>query len=176
MALVRVGHVGRSHGVGGELALDGCSLTVAELRATRRFVWSGRRGATRPVTLAAVRPVHARLLVRFDGVADRDAAVGLAGGVLWAEETDLPDPGPGTVYTFQLLGLAVELPDGRALGTLEDVLATGAHPVYVVRAPATADGPGREILVPAPPEFVKRVDLEAGTIVVDPPAGFDEVG
>ena len=50
--------------------------------------------------------------------------------------------------------------DGRVLGTLEDVMETGANDVYVV------NGGGREILLPAIRECILKVDLEAGEMLV----------
>jgi 16S rRNA processing protein RimM len=176
MTAVLVGRIGRAHGVRGEVALDGCHLTPSELHATRRFTWSKRGGISRSLVLEAVRPIHARMLARFEGIHDRDAAAALGGGLLFAEAAALPDPGPGVVYTFQLVGFAVVAEDGRSIGTLESVIATGAHPVYVVRGPAIGGGPGPEWMIPAHPEFLKRVDVDARTIVMSPPAGFDRLG
>ena len=87
---------------------------------------------------------------------------------LLVERERLPDPGPGVAYTFQLIGLSVRTADGRVLGTLEDVIATGANPVYVVRGE-------REWLVPASPGVVQHVDMEARTIIVVLPAGLEDL-
>jgi len=168
VTLVRVGRIGRTHGLHGELVLDGSALGPAELLGIRSFVWRGRRGETQTLTLAAARAAEPRLLVRFAGYEDRDRAAALGRGELCAEHERLPDPGPGVAYTFQLLGLRVETEEGRLLGTLEDIIQTGAHPVYVVRGE-------RELLVPAAPEVLKRVDLEAGVITVAPPAGLEDL-
>lgn len=188
MTLVRVGRVGRAHGVRGEVTIEDCHLTPVELHAAKRFTWRSRSGVeSRVLVLATARPAHDRVLARFEGVADRDAAAALGLGTLWADEAALPDPGPGTVYAYQLEGFTVTDASGRAIGTLEHVLTTAAHPVYVVRAPAPGVPPaggapadaapaGREILVPAHPDFIVRVDMEARVIVMNPPPGFDAIG
>jgi 16S rRNA processing protein RimM len=54
------------------------------------------------------------------------------------------------------------------LGILSDILATGAHDVYVVK------GDRGEILVPAVEQMVKEIDLEKGVIKVDLPPGLVE--
>jgi len=165
--LVRVGRLGRAHGVRGEIALDG-SLTAPELHDIRSFVWRGARGETRPLELQTARPADRRVLLKFAGVDDRDQAASLTLGELLAERDRLPDPGPGVAYTFQLLGLEVRTVDGRRLGVLEDIVQTGAHPIYVVRG-------DKELLVPATPEVVRHVDLAAGAITVALPAGLEEI-
>jgi 16S rRNA processing protein RimM len=165
---VRIGRLGRTHGIQGELNLDGNSLTPLELHAIKTFVWRRHGAAERVLTLQAARPALTRMLVRFEGITVREQAAELTNGELWAGSEALPDPGPGTAYTFQLLGVRVETAEGRALGTIAEVISTGAHPVYVVRG-------GRELLVPGAPGVVKSVDLEAGLMVVDLPAGLEEL-
>jgi 16S rRNA processing protein RimM len=165
---VRIGRLGRTHGVQGELNLDGASLTPLELHAVKRFIWRRAGVAERVLTLVAARPALARMLVRFEGVTVREQAAQLTNGELWAAREALPDPGPGTAYTFQLVGLRVETEEGRVLGVLAEVISTGAHPVYVVRG-------ARELLVPGVPGVVKRVDLEAGLMVVALPDGLEEL-
>jgi 16S rRNA processing protein RimM len=150
------------------VVLEGSSLTALELHGLQRFTWRGRAGATETLTLETARPAHDRLLVRFAGYADRDRARALTPGELLAESERLPDPGPGVAYTFQLIGLTVRTAAGRVLGTLEDVIATGANPIYVVRGE-------REWLVPAAPGVVQHVDLAAKTITVELPAGLEEI-
>jgi len=167
MSLVLIGRLGRPHGLKGELTLD-TSLDPAELEQLREVTWRGKRGDTRPLTMTAVRPGGARLLVTVAGVHDREHAAPLVNGELMVEAERLPDPGPGVAYTFQLVGLDVRTEEGRSLGSLADVLATGAHPVYVVKGE-------REILIPATPEVVLRVDLTGRSITVRLPAGLEEI-
>ena len=168
MTLVRVGRIGRAHGVNGEVTLDGSSLTLAELLAVERFTWRGKRGETVELRLERARDAHPRMLLGFAGVGDRDQAAALTNGELMADSERLPDPGPDTVYTFQLVGLEVRTEEGRRLGTLVDVIATGAHPVYVVQGE-------RELLVPANPEVVRHVDLASRAVTVRLPAGLEDL-
>ena len=167
-SLVRIGRIGRPHGVHGELTLEGCALTPLELLTVREFAWRNRAGATRALRLATARPAHTRLLVRFEHITGRDQAAELASGELLAARERLPDPGPETAYTFQLIGLRVETEEGRRLGELRDIVHTGAHPIYVVQGE-------RELLVPAAPGVLKSVSLAEGVIVVALPAGLEEL-
>jgi 16S rRNA processing protein RimM len=168
MTLVRVGRIGRAHGVKGEVGLEDSGLSPLELHAIKRFVWRGRGGVTRSLTLETARPAHERMLVRFAGYEDRDQAASLARGELLAEREVLPDPGPEAAYKFQLIGLEVRTVEGRVLGILEEIIETAAHPVYVVRGT-------RELLVPATREVVRAVDLTAKTVTVELPAGLEDL-
>ena len=168
MASVRIGRIGRAHGLRGEVTLDQCDLTADELRELGNVTWRGRGGDERTLVVEAVRPMQGRLLVHFRGFDDRDSARALGLGEVSAESERLPDPGPGVAYTFQLVGLAVETEDGTRLGVLDSVMPTAAHPVYVVQGE-------REWLVPATPEVVRRVDLERGVITVALPKGLEDI-
>lgn len=167
MSRVRVGRIVKVHGVRGEVAVE-TSLTAPELLALRHLSWRGADGAEVDLTVAAARATHERLLVRFEGYGDVDQVRPFARGELLADAAALPAPPPGEVYAFQLLGLRVVTAEGRELGVLADIVATGANPVYVVRGE-------RERLLPAPPEFVKAVDLAGGTITLALPPGFEEL-
>lgn len=168
MTRVLIGRIGKVHGLRGEVSLEGASLTPAELLEVKQFTWRNAGAPERTLTLAAARPVHQRVLATFEGFGDRDAAQALARGSLFADHEALPKPAAGEVYTFQLIGLTVRTESGLELGRLTDIVQTGANPIYVVRG-------DRERLLPAPPEFVKAVDLAGGVITMALPPGFEDL-
>ena len=116
-----------------------------------------------------MRPTHNRLLATFTGIRDREAAAELTNGDLWGEAANLPDPGPGVAYTFQLVGLRVVDTAGVELGVVRDISQAAAQPLYII------EQGGRERLVPAIEPFVKKVDFAAGVITVELPPGFEEI-
>lgn len=168
MSFVRIGRLGRPHGLNGQLLFDDCSLTPDELLALREVTWRGKDGAERTLVVEAAKPMQARMLVRFRGIDHRDQASELVLGELRVDSLRLPDPGPGVAYAFQLVGLEVLTVDGRTLGRLESVMATGAHPVFVVQGE-------REWLIPAVEDVVRAVDLEQRRITVSLPPGLEEL-
>ena len=105
--------------------------------------------------------------VRFDGYSDRAAAETLRGTLIEIEEAQLPSLPEGEYYVHQLIGLAVVTTDGRALGRLETVLHTAANDVYVVRREGAKD-----VLLPAIPDVVIAVELDAGRMVIEPLVGL----
>lgn len=166
--LVSVARCGRTHGLSGDLYLDQIWLTPEELAQVSEFVWVGRDGTERPLRLFEARAMGHRIVARFHGISTREGAQQLTNGELRAERERLPDAGPGQAYTFELVGLRMVDIHGREVGVVKDVLRTGAHPVYVVQGE-------RELLVPSASPIVKRVDLAAGVITVDLPAGLEEL-
>ena len=80
--------------------------------------------------------------------------------ILWLRADLLPALPEGVYYHYQILGLQVVTDDGRALGTVAEILKTGANDVYVVR------GEAGEILLPAIESVIRRVAPAEGTLTV----------
>src|ERR1044072_7996000 len=105
------------------------------------------------------------MLVGFAGVETREEAAALMNGELLADSERLPDAGPGMADQFQRLwGCERQHGEGGggAGGKLADIIPPGARGVSVGRGE-------RELLIPATPEVLRRVDLEGGTITVKLP-------
>ena len=64
-------------------------------------------------------------------------------------------------FIADIVGSTVEDEDGNVLGTLKDVIVTGANDVYVVE-----NEDGKELLFPAIKECVLNVDVEQAKITV----------
>jgi len=156
-----VGRVGRAHGVRGEVAVD-----VRTDDPERRFVVGATLltdpAAAGPLTVAATRPHQERLLVRFEEVADRNAADGLRGVLLVVEVSEADRPAdPEEFFDHQLVGLGVQDQAGNVVGEVAEVLHHPGHDVLVVRRDEGADA-----LVPFVAELVPDVDLERGRVTV----------
>lgn len=125
-------------------------------------------GRRRRRVLAARIDRDGRPVVLLEGVSSISSAEALRGARLEVEAHEAERP-PGAWFNHELLGLEAWTPQGGRLGRVEEVLETGGTNVLVVR------GDGHERLLPAAAEILVAVDLEAGRITVDPPAGLLEV-
>ncbi|MBX7454154.1 ribosome maturation factor RimM [Mycolicibacterium sp. 3033] len=165
-----VGRVVKAHGVTGELAVeirtddpDGRFAPGVTLRGR-----TPRGGAETEYVVASVREHGGRLLVRLDGVGDRDSADRLRGTVFLVDSADLPPiEEPDEFYDHQLEGMTVSTSGGRVVGTVTEVLHTGAGELLAVRA-----GDGAEVLVPFVSAIVVSVSLADNAIEIDPPDGL----
>ncbi len=92
------------------------------------------------------------LVVKFEGCDDRTQADALRGEVIYVAERDAAPLQPGQFFYHQLIGLPVVSDTGEALGTLTEILATGANDVYVVT------GPGGELLLPAIKSVILNIE------------------
>jgi 16S rRNA processing protein RimM len=68
---------------------------------------------------------------------------------------------PGEYFPDQIMGLRVCDDLGQDLGIVSEIIETGANDVYVVSKPGE-----RDILLPAIPDVIQKVDLESGEIFV----------
>lgn len=115
----------------------------------------------KPVRIRQGRKQGSRLVAQLEGVDDRDASERLAGTVIAVPRDGFPELPEGEFYWADLVGLAVRLEDGRELGTIDYMLATGANDVMVVKGE-------KERLIPfVPGRYVKSVDLDGKRVVVD---------
>jgi 16S rRNA processing protein RimM len=163
--LIRFAVVGRPHGVTGETILrpfndDAADLCEAPLPLSVRLVQGASK---RALELVKVRPAGQGLLVRFEGIATRDEAAALTNGELWVPREWLPAPGEDEYYVEDLIGCQVVDTEGQPRGTVRASFWNGAQDVLTVEGPG-----GEELLIPAVPEFIHDVDLEARRVVVDP--------
>lgn len=100
-------------------------------------------------------------------LADRDAAAQLTNCEIAVWRSELPKLKAGEFYWADLIGLVVVNHDGQVLGTVKELMATGANDVLVVRQD------GRERLIPfVRGPVVQQVDLANGRMLVEWDAEF----
>jgi 16S rRNA processing protein RimM len=155
----------RPHGVRGELRVAPFDPEAPNLQPGCT-VWAGEQR----YTVRASRPAGAGAwLLALQGVRTRDEAEALRGALLEVPDAELRRSSEDAYFVFELVGLRVVTDEGTTIGVIEDVLATGANDVYVVRS---GDA---EVLVPAIADVVRAIDLEAGEVRITPlPGLFDD--
>lgn len=105
-------------------------------------------------------------LVKFEGVDDRNGAESLVNTELFLPLDKIDVALPDRIMPFQIIGCKARTEDGAGIGTITDILFTPAHPIYEIT------GESNVSLVPAVPEFITGVDLDAGEVVVRPIPGL----
>ncbi|HWK19458.1 MAG TPA: ribosome maturation factor RimM [Microbacteriaceae bacterium] len=171
---LRVGRLTKAHGLKGALKIDLYTDDPAKrfvpgatfaLQVPESSPWHGQR-----LELTELKWFNGVAVGFFAGVGDRTTAESLVKAVLWVEVAADEPQEDDAWYYHQLVGLRV-LRDGVELGRIARVDELPAQDLLAVE---TASG---EVLVPFVKAIVTSVDLEAGTVTVDPPGGlFDELG
>ena len=108
------------------------------------------------------------VVARLEGIEDRDKAALLQGSMVSVPRSVLPKLRKREFYQADLVGLGVTNLEGVALGKISHFVETPGGDVMVVRSEA-----GQEHWVPATKEHLSKVDLAAGTVVVDWPAALE---
>ncbi|WP_042430521.1 ribosome maturation factor RimM [Streptacidiphilus anmyonensis] len=162
-----VGRIGRAHGIKGDVTVE-VRTDEPELRLGPGAVLMTDPASAGPLTVATGKVHSGRLLLRFEGVHDRNGAEALRGTLLIAEidPEDSPED-PDEYYDHQLVGLDVVLTDGTVVGELTEVLHLPYQDLLTVVRPD-----GTEVLVPFVSEIVPEIDLEAQRAVITPPPGL----
>ena len=143
---VRVGLVGRPHGLAGAFVVEGASDAPERFAVGVTLLAGGE-----PATIVESKRAGGRTVIRLDRRVER-------GAPLEIPRDALPEPGDAdTYYVFQLIGLAVEEEGGRALGTVTDVLSRPANDVLELDS---------GLALPLVEDCVREVDLGRARIVV----------
>lgn len=157
---IRIGHVGKPHGVGGgfyvEGAIDPPALAPGlKVRiGDREYAVASRAGA------------DARPIIVLEGVDDRDAAVALRGETIFAERSLLTPLAAGEWYASDLEGMAVVGEAAQGGGPIGTVAALKNLPSVDVLEVAPTAG-GDVLLVPMVADAIISIDPRSRTIIVD---------
>lgn len=144
-----VGKVLRPHGVRGELLLEVQTHSPTHL-AEVDAVYLGEAHA--PHALLASRMHRKQLLIKIEGCSDRTQAELLRGMLVSVAVKDAAPLKPGEYYHHQIIGLSVISDEDEPLGTVVEIVETGANDVYVV------SGPQGELLLPAIKSVVLKIE------------------
>jgi 16S rRNA processing protein RimM len=165
--LVAVARIAKPRGLKGELAADILTdfperfddlvdikavmpdSTTRELKIERHWFQSGR------------------VVLKFEGVDSVEAAEELRNAEICIDEDEAVELDEGEYFDWELAGCEVKTLDGTWIGTVRELMRTGATEILVV------DGE-KEYLIPFAESICTEVDVENKVIVIDPPEGLLE--
>ena len=156
---LRVGVVTATHGLRGEVKVFPVTEDPGRFETLRAVKCVGKAGE-QMLEIANVRYFKQYVLLSFRGKDRIEDVEGLVKAELYVDRAHALPLSENENYVCDLIGLRVVTDEGEELGTLDDVMETGANDVYVVKNGA------REILLPAIRECILKVDLEAGEMTV----------
>lgn len=154
-----MGHVFAPFGVQGQIKVHAYTEAIDGLLDYPTW-WLGKAGSWREYKVGRATLNGSALVAQLEGVAGRDAALGLKGSQIAVTRDALPPAGPDEYYWSDLVGLKVVNAEGVDFGRVSGLLETGADDVLVVEGE-------RQRLIPFAGRFILDVDLAAGQIRVD---------
>jgi 16S rRNA processing protein RimM len=164
---LRLGRVTGIHGLAGAVRLKLDNAESSAFDVIKRVQVVTAAAPPRSYQVREVRPLnHGAVKLALEGITDPSAAEALKGASVFALAGELPPAEAGEFYYFEVIGCAVRTTDGRELGTIAEIFATGANDVWIVR---NGDA---EVLVPVIEDVVKSMDLAARTMVIEAVPGL----
>jgi 16S rRNA processing protein RimM len=162
----------RAHGVRGEVRLrpfqrdSDLLLDVGEVLArlpeASRASFSGEERRDRVLRVEGARRANDAILMKLEGIDDRDGADELRGAVLCVRRADFPPLEEGEFYACDVVGAKVVLHDGAEVGSVRELKTYPTVEVLVVDA---TDG-GGPLEVPLVDAFIAGVDVERGMVTL----------
>ncbi len=157
---LRVGVITSTHGLRGEVKVFPTTDDAGRFRRLKDVLLDTGR-ELRPMEVEHVKFFKNMVIVKFKGLDSINDVEGFKGKDLLVTRENAVELGPDENFIADLIGLEVVTDEGERLGTLTDIMQTGANDVYVVKTDA-----GKEVLLPAIRQCVLDVDLDAGRITV----------
>lgn len=151
-----IGRLGKPHGLRGDVVFYVMTDFPERIRPGKK-VYIGEE--YEPHVISFVKSQPDKLVIRMKGYGSREDLVGLPNQYVYVHAEEIPQLEDGEIYHHQMLGMKVVKEDGTFLGTLIQILETGANDVYIVGTPDD-----KEVLLPAIDEVILGIDTEKNEI------------
>ena len=162
---VLIGRVIKPHGLRGEVRIFPETDFPERFEQNKRLLLRLGKKVTW-VHVESLRWQGNCLLIRFSGIDTRHDAEHIRNADVEIPRSWCHHLPQGEYYIADLIGLKVRTEAGESIGKLVDVIQQTAQDIYVIL------GGADEILIPAVPQFIKRIDLKKGEIIIDPIEGL----
>lgn len=152
---LRVGVISSTHGLKGEVKVFPTTDDPERFRSLKKVLLDTGR-EYKSLEVAGVKFFKNQVILKFREFNDINEVEQYKGKDLLITRDQAVPLGENENFITDLIGMAVYTDEGKFLGTLTDVLQTGANDVYVVKMEE-----GKEVLLPAIPACILEVEVEA---------------
>ena len=168
----RIGIFTSTHGIRGEIKVYPTTDTTDRFRRLKEVILETKDGDL-TLEVEKARTAAGMIILKFRGIDNINDIERYKGASLFVTRENAAPLEEGSYYIADLLGCRVETEEGRLLGTLREVLPTGANDVFIVKDPDRKDS--REYLLPNIKDCVRRIDPENRLIVVRMMDGLEDL-
>ena len=168
--MLQVGVITQTHGIRGEVKVFPTTDDAARFKKLKKVTLDNGK-ERRELEIASVKFFKNLVILKFKGIDNINDVEKYKKAPLYVTREDAVPLGENEYFIADLIGLKVISDEGEELGTVTDVLQTGANDVYVISKQGEAD-----LLVPAIHDCVKEVAVEEGKIVLHLLPGLREEG
>lgn len=164
----QVGIYTNTHGIRGEIKVFPTTDDPKRFRKLKQVIMRTPK-EEKLLDIEGVRFSKQMVILKFKGIDNINDIERDKGSGLFIPRSQAVPLKKDEYFIADLIGLEVSTDEGEVLGTLTEVLQTGANDVYVVR---TGE---KELLLPAIADCVQTVDIEGGRMVVHMMDGLAEL-
>ncbi len=158
--LLQVGAITSTHGIRGEVKVFPTTDDVNRFKKLKEVVLdTGKEQLT--LQIEGVKFFKQFVILKFKGIDNINDIEKYKGKSLFVTRENAVKLKKDEYFIADMIGSTVEDEEGKVLGTLLDVMQTGANDVYIVE-----DENGKELLFPAIKQCVLKVDIEEKKILV----------
>lgn len=158
--LLQVGIISSTHGVRGEVKVFPTTDDVNRFKNLKNVLLDTGK-ETKTLEIEGVKFFKQFAILKFKDIDNINDIECYKGKSLYVTRKDAVRLQKDEYFIADLMDLQVLDEEGKTLGTLTDVLETGANDVYEITTPDE-----KQILIPAIKECILKVDVSKGCMVV----------
>ena len=161
MEYIEIGQIVNTNGLKGVVKVNPFTDDISKFEELK-YVYIQLKSELKKVKIEQVRYNKNQVLLKLEGIDSIEEAEKYRNFYLKTEKESQEDLGEDTYYIVDLIGIDVYSDKNEYLGKIEDVFPTGSNDVYVVK-----DNLGKQILIPAIADVVKKVDLKNKQMIIN---------
>jgi 16S rRNA processing protein RimM len=162
-AWLQLGYVSRIFGTQGEVVVKTFHPQSQSIRFAQRLQFRLKTGEERILALTGKKTLNEGWRLSLEGVRAPEEARPLLGSRVWVAREELGKLEEGEYFLEDWIGLEARLESGEVLGHVSTLLHTGTVPNLVIHGEG-----GKEWMVPWIDEYVPKLCMEEGYVVIRP--------
>jgi 16S rRNA processing protein RimM len=158
--LLQVGVITTTHGVRGEVKVFPTTDDPARFKQLKKVILDTGK-EQRELEITSVKFFKNLVILKFKGLDSMNDVEMLRQSKLLVTRDQAVELADNEYFIADLIGMQAVSDEGEELGTITDVLQTGANDVYIISREGAAD-----VLVPAIRDCIKNVDMEKNVMTI----------
>lgn len=161
MEYIEIGQIVNTNGLKGVVKVNPFTDDISKFESLK-YIYIQLKNELKKVKIEQVRYNKNQVLLKLEGIDSIEEAEKYRNFYLKTEKESQEELGEDTYYIVDLIGLDVYSDKDEYLGKIDDVFPTGSNDVYVIK-----DNLGKQILIPAIADVVKKVDLKNKKMIIN---------
>ncbi len=161
----QVGVIASTHGLHGEVNVFPTTDDPQRFKKLKKVTLDTGRDGLKELEIQSVKFFKKFVILKFKGLDRIEDVERYRGKELIIDRADAVPLEENEYYTADLIGLKVYDEEDNLLGTLVNVIQTGANDVYEMERENATDEDS-DVLIPAIKDCIKKVDIENGKMII----------